>query len=292
MKVTFLGLGGMGRRMCARLIAAGHEVTVWNRTRNDEIEASVRGAAWAATPRDAVKGAEYVIAMLTDDVVSKHVWMDASDGALHGIASDTIAIDSSTLSPAWIRELGEAAAARHVRFIEAPVSGSLPQAEAGQLVYLVGGDEETCAATAPLLLHMGSTVKRVGPLGCGALTKLATNTMLGVQVTALAEISGMLSKAGVDAAPIFDAMAATPVWSVIAGRIMASITAGDFKPMFPVRLIDKDFNYTVAECGSASDAPTIAAARDVFDRALAEGMGDLHMTAVVKLFAEIPSAGK
>ncbi|KAF1003591.1 MAG: 2-hydroxy-3-oxopropionate reductase [Luteibacter sp.] len=284
MKVAFLGLGEMGRRMCARLIAAGHEVTAWNRTRSAPIEATVQGAAWAASPREAATGADIVIAMLTDDAVSADVWTREGDGALHGMAPDALAIDSSTLSPDGVRALGEAMRAKHVRFVEAPVSGSLPQAESGQLVYLVGGDKEVCDLAAPLLCQMGSVVKHVGPLGCGALTKLSTNALLGIQVTALAELSAMLSKAGVDAAPIFDAMASTPVWSTVAGRIVGSIRAGDFTPQFPIRLIDKDFNYLVAACGTPTSAPTLAATRDVFDRAMEEGLGDLNMTGVARLY--------
>lgn len=284
--VTVLGLGAMGARMAANLLKAGFPLTVWNRTPAAAAELVAAGARQAATPKEAAQGADFVMTMVRDNEASRQVWLDPESGALAGMKSSAIAIESSTLTPDWVRELGKALAVRNVALLEAPVSGSRPQAAAAQLVYLVGGDAATLKQAEPLLKAMGSSIRHVGPLGTGALAKLATNTLLGIQVTTIAELVGMLKRAGADPRRILDAIAATPVWSVVAGRAADSILAGDFAPQFPVELIEKDFGYTMQTAGSPEVAPTIAAARGVFRRAIEQGLGKSHMTSVVRMYPD------
>ncbi|BEV14362.1 NAD(P)-dependent oxidoreductase [Herbaspirillum sp. DW155] len=285
-KIAVLGLGAMGSRMAANLIKAGHAVTVWNRSAAAAEELVAAGAALAATPKQAAAGADFVMAMVRDDQASRQVWLDPDTGALAGMAAGAIALESSTLTVKWIRELGAQAAARRIDLLEAPVSGSTPQAEAAQLVYLVGGEVDTLTHAAPILTAMGSAIRHVGPLGSGALAKLTTNTLLGIQVAVLGELVGMLQHSGADVARVLDAVAITPVWSPVAGRISGSMLAGNFAPQFPIELIEKDFGYTLQAAGSDVVAPTIAAARSVFRAAIERGLGDENMTAVVKLSAE------
>jgi 3-hydroxyisobutyrate dehydrogenase len=204
-------------------------------------------------------------------------------------------IRTTVPSPAWLRalspskarplRLGRAIAERGGSLLEAPVSGSRVQADAGQLVYFVGGDDTTLARAEPVLKAMGSAVHHVGPLGSGALVKLSTNALLGVQITVLAELIGLLRRSGADAGRALQAIAGTVVWSPVANYLSGSMLTGDFSPQFPIELIEKDFNYTVQAAGSAEVAPTIAAARDVFRDAIDAGLGELNMTAVVRLFA-------
>ena len=104
-KVAFLGLGAMGSRMATNLLRAGHELTVWNLTPEPTKTLVASGAKPATTPREAAEGNEFIVTMVTNDVASRHVWLDAADGALLGMRSGAIAIDSSTLTPAWVREL-------------------------------------------------------------------------------------------------------------------------------------------------------------------------------------------
>lgn len=283
-KISVLGLGAMGSRMAANLIKAGHDVTVWNRTSQAAQPLIEAGARLAPTPKDAASGADFVIAMVRDDDASQHVWLDPDTGALAGMSAGAIAIESSTLTPAWVRELGERIAARALSLLEAPVAGSTPQAEAAQLIYLVGGRADTFMLAEPVLKTMGSTVHHVGELGSGALAKLATNTLLGIQVTVLAELIGMLRRSGADVVRVLDAVAATPTWSPAAGRVSGLMLSGDFAPQFPLDLIEKDFGYTLKTVGQESMAPTIAAARGVFRSAIERGLGEENMTAVVKLF--------
>jgi 3-hydroxyisobutyrate dehydrogenase len=131
---------------------------------------------------------------------------------------------------------------------------------------------------------MGSSILHVGPPGSGALAKLATNTLLGIQVTVLAELIGMLKRSDADVVRILEAVAATPAWSMAAARISGLMLAGNFAPQFPIELIEKDFGYTLQTAGSDAAAPTIAAARSVFQTAIERGFGKDNMTGVLKLF--------
>lgn len=283
--IAFLGLGAMGSRMANRLLQSGHQVTVWNRSPSACEALANIGAQVAASPREAVQGADFVIAMVRDDEASRQIWLDRETGGLTGMRQGTVAIDSSTLSYAWVVELGKTLQASGIRFLEAPVSGSRPQAESGQLIYFVGGDAETVKQAEPVLAVMGSTVHAVGPVGCAAMTKLTTNALLGIQVTAMAELLNILKRSGVDTEQVLQAVAGTVVCSPFAKRAADSMLAGDFRPQFPVELVEKDFAYVLASAVSPDSAPTLAAAHLVFVEAERQGLGDEHLTAVVKLFA-------
>lgn len=283
-KIAVIGLGAMGTRMAANLLKAGHQLTVWNRTASSASTLVALGARQASTPKEAATGAEFVMTMVRDNEASRQVWLDPVTGTLAGMAPGAVAIESSTLTADWVRSLGKALQEKKIDLIEAPVSGSRPQAENAQLVYLVGGSEAALAKATPILKAMGSNIQHVGPLGSGALAKLATNTLLGIQVTVIAELIGMLEHAGADAKKVLEAVAATPVWSVVAGRAANSMLNKNFTPQFPVQLIEKDFGYTVGSAAAPEAVPTIAAARGVFQKAIAQGLGDQNMTSVVELF--------
>jgi 3-hydroxyisobutyrate dehydrogenase len=284
-KISVLGLGAMGSRMAANLIKAGYQVTVWNRNPSAVQALVAAGALAAPTPKEAARDADFVIAMVRGNEASRQVWLDSDTGALAGMSSHAIAIESSTLTAQWIRELAARLDERAVSLLDAPVVGSTPQAEAAQLIYFVGGGAGTLARSEDVLKAMGSSIHHVGPTGSGTAAKLATNTLLGIQVTVLAELIGMLKRSGADVGRVLEAVAATPAWSAVAGRVSGLMLAGNFAPQFPVDLIEKDFGYTLQTAGSDSAAPTIAAARGVFREAIKRGFGEENMTAVAKLFA-------
>jgi 3-hydroxyisobutyrate dehydrogenase len=154
---------------------------------------------------------------------------------------------------------------------------------------------------------MGSAIHHVGPLGSAALVKLSTNALMGVQVTVLAELIGLLERSGADAATALKAsptprsrgaipirhprtasraIASTAAWSPAANYLSGSMLANNFAAQFPVELIEKDFGYTEAVAGSSEAVPTIAAARKVFQSAIAKGHARENMTSVVRLFTE------
>jgi 3-hydroxyisobutyrate dehydrogenase len=283
--IAFLGLGAMGSRMAARLLQAGHQVTVWNRSPAAALPLGKLGAQVAASPAEAARHARFVIAMVRDDEAARDVWLHPQTGALAGMAPGTVAIDSSTLSPQCAMALAATMAQSGMPFLEAPVSGSRPQAEAGQLIYYVGGDAATIELAKPVLAAMGQAIHAVGPVGVAAFTKLTTNALLGVQVTAMAELVNILKHAGLAPAPVLEAVAATVVCSPFAKRAADNMLAGDFSPQFPVALVEKDFAYMLACAASADAAPTLAAAHSVFQAAASQGYAEQHLTSVVKLTA-------
>jgi 3-hydroxyisobutyrate dehydrogenase len=192
MRIAVLGLGAMGSRMAARLLGAGHQVSVYNRSAGPAHDLVAAGAVAGKTPRAAAEGAEIVIAMVRDNEASRAIWCDEQDGALRGFGAGAIAIESSTLTPGWVRELGAEVQQAGARFLDAPVVGSRPQADAGQLIHLVGGDADIFDRAKGVLSALGGAAHHVGPVGAGARLKLAVNALFGVQVAALAELLALL----------------------------------------------------------------------------------------------------
>lgn len=285
MRIAVLGMGAMGSRMALALLKAGHTVTVWNRTTGRLPGLTAAGAKAASTPRAAVADAELAIVMVRDDAASRQVWLDPETGALAGLADGAIGIDSSTLSVAGVRALGQAFEAAVRAFLDAPVSGSRPQADAGQLIYYVGGRPEVLARAEPVLRAMGVAVHHAGAVGDGAALKLAVNALFGIQVAALAETLGVLAQRGIDLTQAVAILGETPVLSPAAKGAAASMLSGAFAPQFPVDLVEKDFGYALATGGPAApDAPLTQAARAVFARAIQQGFGDDNLTGVVRLY--------
>jgi 3-hydroxyisobutyrate dehydrogenase len=224
--------------------------------------------------------------MVTNDVASRQVWLDAADGALLGMRPGAIAIDSSTLTPAWVHELASSMSQVGVTLLDATVSGTTPQAERAELVFLVGGDADSLQRAEPVLKTLGSTVRHAGPVGCGAFAKLTTNALMGVQLAALAELIGMLKSQQVDAKQILEAVSATAMWNLHLTRDAESMLTGNFETQFPVKLLEKDLGYAVQTGGGEASMPTVSAVRDILRKAIDENLGNLNMTAVAMLFSK------
>lgn len=285
MTIAILGLGAMGSRMAKRLIEAGHAVTVYNRSPEPAAALAELGATVAATPRQAAEDAAMVIAMLSDDEASRAVWTDPQTGALAGLPAGALAIESSTLTPGWVRELAGRVAERDAAFIDAPVAGSRPQAEAGQLIYLVGGEDDAVARARPVLEVMGGAIHHAGPVSHGAVVKLAVNALFGIQVAAVGELIGFLEASGLDVEKTIGLLGDTPVMSAAAKGAAGLMLAGNYAPMFPIDLVAKDFRYAVA-AGSAAGAemPVTRSTGDVFGSAAERGHGSDNIAGVVQLY--------
>jgi 3-hydroxyisobutyrate dehydrogenase len=283
-KIAFLGLGAMGSRMAANLLKAGHELTVWNRKPEAAQRLVASGAKRASTAREAAEGKDFVMSIVSNDDASRQVWLEPKVGALAGMKDGAVAIESSTLTPAWVLELADTASKAGVALLDAMVSGTTPQAESAQLIFLVGGDGKSLDRAKPIIKNLGSSIQHAGPVGSGALAKLVTNALMGVQLTALAELIGMLRRRGVDPKQVLNAVSATAMWTSHLTRDAESMLTGNFETQFPVRLLEKDLSYTVKTAGGDTSMPTVSAVHGVFQKALAENLGDFNMTAVVKLF--------
>lgn len=283
--ISVLGLGAMGSRMALTLLRGGHSVTIWNRTPARASNLLTMGAVWAASPRVAARSADFVIAMVRDDESSAAVWLDDQDGALAAMVPTAVAIDSSTLSHSWVRQLGDRFSAAGRDFVEAPVVGSRPQADAGQLIFIVGGEPTVLARAEAVLSVMGGTIHHAGPVGAGARTKLAVNALLALQVVAMAEIIAGLTATGADVDHVVEILTSTPACSPAAKVAAASMLTGAFEPMFPIDLVEKDLGYALASAVSVPGGlPLTQAARQLFDDAKDKGFGAQHLTAVIQRY--------
>ncbi len=285
MRVAFLGLGSMGARMATSLLNARFDLTVWNRSVARAQPLLSLGAKVAKHPNQAVANADVVIAMLRDDIASQEVWLDQNYGALTAMKSNAVAIESSTLTLAWVRRLGALSASRGVDFLDAPVSGSTPAAESKQLVYMVGGDASVLERVRPVLGAMGSAIHHAGPTGSGAFAKLMVNSLLGIQAAGMAELIGLARRSQVDVSTIVETVSRTAVGSPAASAIAKAMLANQFAPTFPMELLEKDMRY-VAQCAADAGSPTPICKQShaVIYAAQQAGWGNEHYTAIVKLY--------
>ena len=281
-RVAVLGLGIMGSGMAAQLLSKGFAVSVWNRDPKKAEALRLAGAVVAATPAQAATGAEAVIAMLADDEASRTVWL-GPDGALAAMAADAVAIESSTLTLDWTRELAAEAQRRGLAFLDAPVTGSKVQAHSGALRFLVGGQAETLHRVRPALDAMGSAVEHLGPSGSGAVFKLANNFLCGVQVASAAEALAMIEANGMDArrvvALLVDGAPGSPLVTAVTKRMLDR----DYDPHFTPALMAKDLAYAAQAFAQVGlDLKSAAAARDRFLTAAEAGFDEQDIATIVE----------
>ncbi|MEA3005464.1 MAG: 3-hydroxyisobutyrate dehydrogenase, partial [Acidobacteriaceae bacterium] len=266
------------------LLDAGYPLTIWNRTPGKAQALEARGARLAKSPREAAAGAAVVISMLADVPVCRDVWLGRGE-ALVDVAPGTILIESSTVSVEWIEELERAAREHGCDLVDAPVTGSKPQAEAGQLLFLAGGSSATVNKVTPILKAMGRDVVHVGPAGSGARLKLINNFLSGSQVAALAEALSLIERSGLDREKALGVLTEGAPGSPLVKLLSGRMTARQYEPNFVLRLMAKDLRYAVTEADhQALDLDMGRAALRVFEHAIAAGQGDDDMSAVVEQF--------
>jgi 3-hydroxyisobutyrate dehydrogenase len=283
MKIAVLGLGLMGSGMARRLIAHGYDVVVWNRDALKAAPLVEAGAQMAQSPAEAARAADVVIAMLANDDASREVWF-GEWGALDAMRTDSIAIESSTLTIDWVRELASAATARGVGFLDAPVTGSKAQASSGALMFLVGGPAELVERARPMFAAMGSGITHVGPQGSGAILKLVNNFLCGVQVASLAEAIGMIERSGLDSRQAVGVLTAGAPGSPLLKALSQRMLDRAYEPNFFVPLMAKDLAYARQAFARAGiELASADAARERFVAADQAGFGDQDIAAIVEL---------
>jgi 3-hydroxyisobutyrate dehydrogenase-like beta-hydroxyacid dehydrogenase len=210
--IGFIGLGAMGSRIADRFLDAGHRVYATNRTAAKAQPLIERGLIWLHTPREVAATADVVFSMVTDDAALEAITA-GRDGLVAGLRPGQVYVDMSTVSPQASRGLAARVSALGAQMLDAPVSGSIPQAESGTLAILVGGDQQAFAAVQPLLRELGQTVTHIGASGQGLLLKLAINISLAVQTLAFSEGLLLAERAGVDPEVAAGAMSASSIGS-------------------------------------------------------------------------------
>lgn len=272
----------MGMGMAQNLLKAGFAVTAYNRTRAKAEPLEDRGARIADTPAEAARDADAVIAMLADDGASREAWTGA-DGALAAMKAGAVAIDAGTLTPAWVMELAGVAGKHNVQLLDAPVTGSKPQAEAGQLTFLVGGEAATLDRVRPVLQAMSQAIVHLGPVGSGARMKLINNFLCGVQLTSLAEAMVWIERSGLDRDQALSFLKKAAPGSPLVAGVSARMVQATYEVNFLLPLMQKDMQYAQADARSMGVAlKTAAVAEARLNDAIQAGFGEKDMSAVVE----------
>ncbi len=269
--VAVVGLGGMGSRMAKRLLEAGHELSLWNRTAAKAEPLVALGATAAATPAEAAAASEVVVTMVTDPDALRTV-TEGPHGVCTGLVPGATLVEMSTVGPAAVTRLASTLPPE-VELLDAPVLGSLSEAEAGTLAIFVGGEPELFDRHRELLAVLGTPL-HVGPSGSGAAAKLVANTTLFGVIGVLGEALALAQALGLSRESAFDVLAATPL-SGQAERRRPALESGEFPPRFPLRLARKDADL-IADQGL--DLRLVEAARSWLAEA---GDGDQDYSAVL-----------
>lgn len=277
-KIAILGTGAMGARLAAKLSEAGNAVTVWNRTAERANALAAAGMVVAASPAMAADGADVVIAAVRDDEASHAAWT-GSNGALNALHPAALAIECSTLSVAGACRLHDEFSRAGRTLAEAPMVGSRPQAEAGKLVFLLGGSEDARARAQAVLTPVAGAIHHAGEAGAAAAIKLAVNYLFALQVAGIAEAINTLAGEGLSARGM-EIIASLPVSSPAAALSAQAMLAGNFAAQFPIELVAKDLGYFTAL--AMERAPVAGALADRFAKAATSPLAAMNITAIIK----------
>ncbi len=272
MKIAFLGTGIMGGHMAGHLLAAGHELTVFNRTRSKAEALISRGARWAESPRLAAEGQDVLISIvgMPDDV--QEVYM-GEQGVFGASDPPEVVIDMTTSTPTLARTLAEAATARGIASIDAPVSGGPVGAESASLSIMVGGDTDAVARVWSLFESMGKTVIHQGGPGYGQHTKMVNQILLAGSMIGLAESMAYAEAAGLDPAKVISSIRDGAAGSRALTDFGPKILKGDFTPGFYAKHYLKDLGIALDEAARMDlKLPMLALVQGFYDRICRQGL--------------------
>ena len=240
MKLAFLGLGVMGYPMAGHLAAAGHDVTVYNRTTaKAEKWVAQHGGAFGATPAEAAKGAEIVLSCVGNDDDLREV-CTGENGAFGGMDKGALFVDHTTVSAAVTRELYAAAKAQGLDFVDAPISGGQAGAENGQLSIMCGGDEGAYARAEPVITVYAKLARRIGESGAGQMTKMCNQIAIAGLVQGLSEALHFAQKAGLDGAAVVEVISQGAAGSWQMSNRYKTMLADEWEHGFAVDWMRKD----------------------------------------------------
>ncbi|MFG1621839.1 NAD(P)-dependent oxidoreductase [Kribbella sp. NPDC049227] len=277
-KLAFIGLGLMGTPMATRLLEAGHDVTVWNRTAEKTKPLTDRGAAAASTPMEASAGVDAAITMVSNAEALEQV-VFGEDGVAAALAPGQLLIDMSTVGPNAVRSVASRLP-DGVAMVDAPVRGSVPQATTGRLAIYVGADPADFHRVETILTPLG-TLHHVGGLGAGAATKVVVNSTLGAAIAAFGEALALGDDFGLDRSVLLDVLSDTPIGGTVEAK-RANVESGNYPANFKLSLALKDLNLVTEIADQFGRRLEVAvASRDWLEEAAVAGAGDLDYSAVI-----------
>ena len=266
-RVAVIGMGLMGCPMALNLCKAGIAVTVYNRTRDKCRRAQEAGATVADSVAQAAADSDAIVLMLSDDAAVREIAL-GPDGVLANAKPGSLVIDSSTVHPGLSRELGRSFAAKGIGFLDAPVTGSRPQAEEGKLFFLIGGPREAYQRAIPLFEAMGRKHLHLGANGSGACAKLCNNLAGFVSLAAFCEAMSIGKSFGLDSEQLFEVISNSGGRSAVSDGKGPKILRGDWNADFALKLASKDMRLATALAKeSGQRAPVTERAQQVFGEA-------------------------
>ncbi len=289
--ITFIGLGNMGGPMASNLVKAGHDVTVFDLSK-DAVQTLVsEGAKTADTAHQAAEGAECVITMLPASQHVEAVYL-GDDGLLAKLPEGTLVIDSSTIAPETARGVAEAAQARNIPFLDAPVSGGVGGAKAGTLTFICGGDEATFAKAKPILDAMGKNIFHAGPHGSGQVAKICNNMLLAILMAGTSEALALGVKNGLDPAVLSEIMKqssggnwALNVYNPWPGVMETVPASNEYEGGFAVKLMNKDLGLAMqAALSTQSATPMGNLAKSLYAAHGNHGYSDKDFSSIQRFF--------
>ncbi len=294
MRIGFIGTGIMGTGMVANLLNDGHEVVLYNRTPEKAAALVTQGAAAVDSPA-ALGGQklDLLITMVAHPAAVEAVALGA-DGFLDALPAGTLWIDSTTVHPAFARRMAGEATSRGIRFLDAPVTGTKPQAADGVLTFIIGGDAADIEFSRSVLESMGSRIVHVGGHGMGTSLKVVLNHMLAISMEALAEGMVLGQALGIDEETLFNVLLAAPVTAPALGRKREMMTSGDYSDTeFPLALMQKDLHMaTTAAYDVGVAMPLANAAKETYQLAARNGWGDADLSAIYQYLKDETRDGR
>lgn len=278
MIIGWIGLGNMGIPMASNLLAAGYDVRVWNRTPGKAAPLVALGAKETATLSELVAQSDLLFTMVSDDDAVKAIYT-GSDGLLSLPVQGKLAVDMSTISPDTSRFLAEHAKQAGLRFLDAPVSGSVGPAKEGKLVIMVGGEEADYEVAKPMLDKLGKAAFYLGPNGAGTSAKLAINLLLGITVQGVSETLLFARSLGIGTEQMLDIISESAVGTPLIRGKAASILADDYPAAFALKHMAKDLRLA-NEAGVST--PLAESVNATYRHALEEGLGELDLMAILR----------
>ena len=289
--ITFIGLGNMGGPMASNLVKAGHDVTVFDLSKDAVAALVSEGAKSANTAHEAAAGAECVITMLPAGQHVEAVYL-GDDGLLASLPAGTLVIDSSTIAPETARGVAEVAKARDIPFLDAPVSGGVGGAKAGTLTFICGGAEATFTKAKPVLEGMGKNIFHAGEHGSGQVAKICNNMMLAILMAGTSEALALGVKNGLDPAVLSEIMKqssggnwALNVYNPWPGVMEGVPASRGYEGGFLVNLMNKDLGLAFDNAVKNHAAiPMGSLARNLFELHAGQGNGTLDFSSIQRLY--------
>ena len=283
MRIGFIGLGTMGARMAERLIQAGHDVVVHNRTRSKEEPLAALGAGRAASPAACAANRDLVITIVSDTPDVQAVVL-GDEGAVASMSAGSVLVDMSTISPATTRRLAAALAEHGVDMLDAPVSGGSEGAANGTLSIMVGGEQSVLARVRPALDVLGKTVTHVGAIGAGQVAKAVNQVILAGTYASVAEGMALAQAAGIDVDAALRALGSGAAASWVLENRASNMLQGSYPLGFRTRLHRKDLGIALAAARDLGVVAPVAALVEQWETGLVtQGFGDEDVSNIARV---------